>query len=118
MVDDINVTNNNLYLYVPNLIPSVETQLTFNETIQIIYKISFDEWFTEKRLISDLLVQHDIGSARNVSSPKYIIFTHQTSLRSTIPNRKINIAVFDNMDLHKYYVEIDSVRYPRDGVLV
>ena len=118
MVDDLNVTINNLYLYVPILIPSVETQLTFNETTQNFNKISFDEWFTEKRLISDLLVQHDIGSAQNVSSPKYIICTHQTSLRSTIPNKKINIAVFDNMDLRKYYVEIDSVRYPGDGVLV
>ena len=30
MTDDINVTINNLYLYIPNLIPSVETQLMFN----------------------------------------------------------------------------------------
>ena len=34
MTDDINVTNNNLYLYVFNLIPSVETQVMFNETTQ------------------------------------------------------------------------------------
>ena len=27
MGDDINVTINNLYLFIPNLIPSVETQL-------------------------------------------------------------------------------------------
>ena len=32
--------------------------------------------------------------------------------------KKINIAIFDNLDLRKYYVEIDSVRYPRDDVLV
>ena len=31
MADDINVTFNNLYLYIPNLIPSVETQLMFND---------------------------------------------------------------------------------------
>ena len=31
MADDINVTFNYLYLYVPNLIPSVETQVMFNE---------------------------------------------------------------------------------------
>ena len=47
MADDINVTNNNLYLYVPNLIPNVETQVMFNEATQNIYKISFDEWYTE-----------------------------------------------------------------------
>ena len=47
MTDDINVTNINLYLYVPNLIPSVETQVMFNEATQINYKISYDEWLTE-----------------------------------------------------------------------
>ena len=31
MDDGINVTINNLYLFLPNLIPSVETQLMFNE---------------------------------------------------------------------------------------
>ena len=56
MVDDFNVTINILYLYVPNLIPSVETELTFNQATQNIYKISFDEYYTERRLISDLLV--------------------------------------------------------------
>ena len=118
MADDIIVTINSFYLYIPNLTPSVETHLVFNEATQNNYKISFDEWFTEKRIISDLLVQHDIGSAQNVSSPKYMICAHQTSLRTTTPDKKNNIAIFDNLDLRKYYVGIDSVRYPRDGVLV
>ena len=30
MADVINVTINNLYLYIPKLFPSVETQLMFN----------------------------------------------------------------------------------------
>ena len=34
MEDDINVTINNLNLFVPNLIPSVETQLMFKEATQ------------------------------------------------------------------------------------
>ena len=34
MEDDINVTKNNLYLYIPNLIPSVETQLMFKEATE------------------------------------------------------------------------------------
>ena len=34
MADDINVTIKSLYLYIPNLIPSVETQLMFNEATQ------------------------------------------------------------------------------------
>ena len=43
MSDDINVTNNKLYLFIPNIIPSVETQLLFNEATQNKYKISYEE---------------------------------------------------------------------------
>ena len=118
MDDDIDVTINSLYLFIPNLIPSVETQLMFNEATQSNYKISFDEWYTERRIITDLLVQHDIGSAQNVIQPKYLICAHQTNLRTATPDKKINIAIFDNMDLRKYYVEIDGLRYPRDNVLI
>ena len=42
MDDEINVTINSLYLYIPILIPSVETQLMFNEATQNNYKITFD----------------------------------------------------------------------------
>ena len=88
MADDINVTINSLYLYIPNLIPSVETQLMFNETTQNIYKVSSDEWYTERRIITDLLVQHDIGSTQNVIQPNYMICAHQTNLRTTTPDKK------------------------------
>ena len=118
MADDINVTINSLYLFIPNLMPSVETHIMFNEATQNKYKISFDEWYTERRIISDLLIQHDIGSAQNVIQPKYKICSHQTNLRTTTPDKKINITVFDNMDIRKYYVEIDGQRYPRDSVLI
>ena len=88
MVDDIDVTINSMYLYIPNLIPSVETQLMFNEATQNNHKISFEEWYTERRIISDLLVQHDIGSTQNVIQPKYMICAHETNLRTTTPDKK------------------------------
>ena len=118
MGDDIYVTINSLYLYIPNLIPSVSTRLMFNEATQNTYKISFDEWYTERRIILDLLVQHDIGSAQNVVQPKYMICAHQTNLKTTTPDKQINIAIIDNMDLRKFYDEIDGLRYPRDSVLI
>ena len=118
MADDINVTINNLYLYVPNLIPSVETQVMFNEATQNNYMISFDEWYTERRIISDTITQMDIGTSQHVNSPKYLIGAHQTRIRADTANKNKNIAIFDNINLQKYYVEIDSVRYPRDSVLV
>ena len=61
MDDDISVTNNNFYLFVTKLIPSVETQLKFNEATQNNYKISFDERYTERRVLSDMIFQLDIG---------------------------------------------------------
>ena len=66
MTDDKNVTINILYLFIPNLIPSVETQLMFNEATQNNYKISYEDHFAEGRVISDLLVQHDIRLPQQV----------------------------------------------------
>ena len=118
MVDAINVTINNLYLYVPNLIPNVETQVMFNEATRINYKTSFDEWYTEKRVLSDTVTQLDIGTSQHVNSPKYLIGAHQTRTRADTANKNNNIAIFDNLNLQKFYVEIDSIRYPRDSVLI
>ena len=88
-----------MYLFLPNLIPSVEFQLMFNEATQNIYEISFDENHTERRVVSDGIVQADIGSAQQVSSPKYLICAHQTKGRTSAPDKKINIAIFDNLDI-------------------
>ena len=118
MNNDINVTINNLYLYVPNLIPSVETQVMFNESTQNNYKIFYDEWFTERRKISDVITQLDIGSSQNIQSPKYLIGAHQTRDRIETPISTKNVSIFDNLDLRKYYIEIDGQRYPRDSSLV
>ena len=113
----INVTIKSLYLYVPFPIPSTETQLMFNESIQNNYRIFFDEWYTEGRIATDQKYQVDIGSAQSVNSPKYLICAHQTTDRADLPNKQTNISVFDHLDVRKYFIEIDGVRYPRDAVL-
>ena len=118
MEDDINVTINNLYLYVPNFIPNVETQVMFNEATQSNYKITFDEWYAERRVISDTITQIDIGTSPRVNSPKYLIGAQQTHIRADTANKNNNIAIFDNLNLQKYYVEIDSIRYPRNSVRI
>ena len=118
LADDINETINNLHLYVPNLIPNVETKVVFNEATQNNYNIIFDEWYTERRVTSDTTTQLDIGTSQHVNSPKYLIAVHQTRIRADATNKNNNIAIFDNLNLQKYYVEIDSVGYPRDSVLV
>ena len=42
--DDINVTINSLYLFVPVSIPNTETQVMFNESIRNNYIITYDSW--------------------------------------------------------------------------
>ena len=81
MADDTKKTINNLYLLIPNLIPSVETQSMFDEATQNNYKISFNEYYTERRVLSDMIIQVDIGSAQQVNSPKFLICAHQTRIR-------------------------------------
>ena len=72
----------------------------------------------QKDVISDTISQLDFGTFQRVNSPKYLIGAHQTRTRADTANKDNNIAVFDNLTLQKYYVEIDSIRYPRDSVFV
>ena len=60
----------------------------------------------------------DIGSAQQVNSPKHLILAHQTKDRFNTSDEKNNIAIFENLDLRKYHVEIDGERYPRYSVLI
>ena len=82
----------------------------FDEATQNNYKISYDEWFTERRIISDTFTQLDIGSSQNVQSVKYLIGAHQTKDRNDGAISTKNVAIFDNLDLRNYYIEIDGQR--------
>ena len=117
LANDINVTINSLYLYVPKLVPSAATQVMFNEAIMNNYTITFDSWYTERKISNDgRELQVDIGSAQHINSPKYLISAFQTNARTT-PNKASNPAIFDNINVTEYFVEIDGIRYPSDGVL-
>ena len=118
IADDINVTINNLYLFVPVLIPNSQTQVMFNEAIMNNYTITFDSWYTERKISNaGRELQVDIGSAQQINSPKYLISAFQTNARTT-PNKAANPAIFDDNHVTKYFVEIHGVRYPKDGVLI
>ena len=113
----INVTINSLCLFVPFLIPTTETQLMFTDSIQNNYRIFFNEWYTERRIITDQIFQLDIASAQQVNSPKYLICAHQIEVRSGLPNKRSNISIFDNINVRNNFIEIDGQRYPRDSIL-
>ena len=118
IADDINVTIISLYLFVPQLIPSNSTQVMFNEAIMNNYTITLGSWYTERKISNDgRELQVDIGSAQHINGPKYLIAAFQTNARTT-PNKASNPAIFDDNNVTKYFVEIDGVRYPKDGVLI
>ena len=50
---DINVTINSIYLYVPILITKIQTQVMFNESIMNNYTITFDSWYSERKISND-----------------------------------------------------------------
>ena len=118
IANDINVTIHSLYLYIPILIPNSHTQVMFNEAIMNNYTITFDSWYTERKISNDgRELQVDIGSAQKINSPKYLISAFQTLARTTL-NKASNPAIFDGNHVTKYFVEIDGVRYPKDMVLI
>ena len=116
IANDINVTINSLYMYVPNIVPNSETQLLFNESITRSYTITFDSWYTERKISnSGRELQVDIASAQHINSPKYLISVFQRNVRTT-PNKAGIPSIFDDNHVTKNFVEIDGVRYPKDGV--
>ena len=90
----------------------------FKKATQNNYKISCDEYYTERRIISHMIVKVDIGSAQQVSTPNYLICAHQTQNGINVLHKNDNIAIFDNLDLRTSYVEIDGQQYPRESLLI
>ena len=117
--NDVNITINSIYLYIPSLVPSAEQQQMFNEAIRENFTLSFDAWVTDRKPVNTgNEYQLDIGSASNINIPLYIIVAHQKTQRDNParPPNQFNNAVFDNVDVKRYFVEIDGVRYPKDPV--
>ena len=44
---------------------------------------------------------------------QYKITIHKTQTRAGLANKTINISVFDQFDVFKYFVEIDGIWYPK-----
>ena len=114
---DINLTIKNLYLFAPVLFPKNDTQIMSNETTEKIHTITYVSWYTEHELsINGNVLQVDIGSAQQVISPKYLFGSFQRADRIAAPNENNNIAIFDNVNVRKYFCQIDGYSYPGDAV--
>ena len=117
LATDSNVAIDSLYLYIPILILKSQTQVLFKETIMNNYTLTFDSWFTERKISNDgRELQVDIASAQNINSPKNLISAFQTNDRTT-PTKAPNPSIFDTIHIISYFVVIAGVRCPKDGVL-
>ena len=47
--DDVNVTFNSISLFIPQLIPSPETQVNLNEAISQTFTLSYESWTTDRK---------------------------------------------------------------------
>ena len=117
--NDINVTINSIYLYILSLVPSAEQQQIFNEATRETSTLSLDAWVSDRKpVITGNEYQLDIGSASDINVPLYLKVAHQKTQRENParPPNQFNNAVFDNVGVKRYFVEIDGVRYPKDSI--
>ena len=124
--DDVNVNINSISLFIPQLIPSPEQQVIFNEAISQTFTLSYESWTTDRKPVdTPREFQLDISSASNINSPLYLIAAHQKTQRpepanpaNNLSNNRFNNAIFDHVDVRKYYSEIDGIRYPKNPIMV
>ena len=119
--EDVSVTINNISLFVPQIIPTHETQVYFNDAISKAFTLSYESWTTDQKPVDKSKeFQIDISSASNINSPLSLKAAHQLTQRPDpddptiiLSNNRFNNAIFDHVRVRKYYVEIDGVRYPK-----
>ena len=78
----------------------------------------FASWTTDRQtVITGLDCQLDIRSSFDINTPKYLIAGHQTEARTGVPSKANIIAMFDQIGVRNYFVEINGTRYPpRDAI--
>ena len=122
--NDVNVTINSISLFIPQIIPSPEKEVFFNEDISQTFTLSYESWTRDRKPVDTAReFQEDISSASNINSPLYLIAAHQKTQRldaagNVLPNNRFNNAIFDHVSVRKYYSEIDGIRYPKNPVMV
>ena len=122
--NEVNVTINSINLYIPQIIPSPETQVYFNEAFSKTFTLSYESWTTDRKPVDKAReFQIDISSASNINSPLYLIAAHQKTQRQDVAgnilsNNRFNNSIFDHVKVRKYYSEIDGVRYLKNPVMV
>ena len=124
--NDVNVTINSISLFIPQIMPSPKTQVIFNEAISKTFSLSDESWTTDRKPVDTAReFQVGISSASNINSPLNLIASHQKTQRPDpanpakfLSNNRFNNAIFDHVEVRKYYPEIDGIRYPKNPIMV
>ena len=107
------------HLYVPKCFPDAGRRSMSNSSIRISFTITFGTWFTDRRVFNTgLEYQFDIGSTQDVNSPNDLTAAHQTANKTAVPNKTNKVAIFVELDVRRYFVAIDGVRYLTESVNV
>ena len=116
----VNVTIKSISQFIPQIIPSPETQVNFNQAMSEWFTSSYESWTTDRKPVDTAKeFQIDISSASVISSPLHLIAAHQLTQRPdpadasrNLSNNRFNNAFFDNAKVRKYYAAKDGVRFP------
>ena len=116
--NDVNVTINSIYLFIPSLVPSPEQQQIFNESITQSFTLSFDLWVSDRKPVNTgNEYKLHIGSASKINALLYLLSAHQKTQRDNpakSPNQ-FNNPIFDDVGLKRYCVEIDVLDIQRSS---
>ena len=107
--NDVKVIIISICLFIPQIIPSPETQVIFNEAISKTFTLSYESWTTDRKFVNAAKeFQVDISSASNINSPLYLVAAHQLTQRVDpdddtlfLTKNRFNKAIFDHVDVRK-----------------
>ena len=113
-------------MFIPQIIPSPETQYIFIEAISKTFSLSNESWTTDRKPVDTAIeFQIDISSASNIISPLCLIAADQKTQRpdpanptDNFSNNRFDNAIFDHVEVRKCVSEIDGVRCPKKPVMV
>ena len=112
--DNNTVNFDNLFLVVPITNPDAQKQIMFKDSSKDRFALSFNSSSNNRKTIDTQLEnQAKICIAQNITIPRYLTVAHQTATSIGVPNKTNNVAIFDNLNVRKYHVEIDRLRNPR-----
>ena len=113
-------------MFVPQIIPSPETQYIINEAISKTFSLSYESWTTDRKPVDTAKeFRIDLSSASKTKSPLYLTAAHQKTQRpdfadpvDNLSNNRFNNAIFDLVEVRNYNSELDGTRFPKNPVMV